>query len=207
MFKIKPCAFTTTPFLTHAYDEESILNASLNFFDREGYELALLEQLVYRNEGVQLCSILNHVSAGEEWFDGSLPGVSIDHSALFTRYAYTDSIREQLIRLKSIRPELNKLLCIKPKFGVDISIDYVDENNFIELFHVEKDFLSREMAEETKAKIERIVTGTDWRDFAQYLLAHKADWIHLCSDDESDYKVRLLGLNRAFENIKVYHGN
>lgn len=207
MLKNKPCSFTSFPFLVRAYDEESILSASLNFFDREGYELAVLEQLIYRHEGINLCNILNHVSAGEEWFEGNLPQVTIDHSALFTRYAYADDLRAQLLRLKSARPELNKLLCIKPKYGIDISIDYVDESNFIELFHVEKDFSDREAAENAKDKVQSIVVGTDWTDFAQYLLKHKAEWINLCSDDESDYKVRLLGLNRAFENIKVYHGD
>jgi hypothetical protein len=206
MFVARPCIYPEFPFLSQSIEESVLLDVPLTYFDREGYELAALEQVLYRREGIVLCDILNHVSAGEVWFEGRLDKVHLDHSAIFTRYSYVRALREQLDRLRIKRPELNKLLYIKPKFGIDVSIDFIDVNHFLELFHIEKDFPCRDSALEAKARIEKLVTETDWEHFANYLLNHKSDWVELCSDDESDYKAQLLGVNRAFENIKVYYG-
>lgn len=123
---------------------------------------------------------------------------------LLTRYAFAGDAREQLEEVKKNRPILQKLLNIKPKWGIDFSLDYVTHNIVMEVIHIEQDFDNVNEAMSAKERLEKIIDNTDWYDGAMRLYQRKDEWANLSSDDHSDYKAQFFGWARAFDNRKVF---
>jgi hypothetical protein len=94
--------------------------------------------------------------------DGYEHGLVLDHCMLLTRYAFAGEAREQLEELKKNRPIVNKLLSIKPKYGIDFSLDYVTHDVIMEVIHIEQDFTTLKEANEAKEQLEHIIDTTDW---------------------------------------------
>lgn len=201
--------FAKDPYLTVPLDWEVLKNTPLKDFDKDGYEIDTpLERLhhsvnnVWIHEGIQY-----HYSTGQHWYidtEQSEHGLVLDHTQILTRYAYADEARARIQTIAKDRPILNKLLVIKPKWGIDFSLDYVSHDVCMEVFHIEKDATSYEEAIELKHKAEQIIDNTDWESAIQDILKRKDEWYHLCSDDQSDWKARYFGWHRAFDSKKVY---
>ena len=95
-----------------------------------------------------------------------------------------------------------KVSKLKPKWGIDISFDYVDEQGLVmELFHYEWDSHIYEEVIETKDKIEKIITETDWDDFAKQKIKRKSEWMHLNFVEQSKWTTEVLNLPP--ENFKM----
>jgi len=201
--------FTKNPLLTTPIEYEKLLTVPLQDFDKDGYEIDTpleLEHYVLNNVQVHN-KIQFHHSTGKQWYidrDNSEDGVVLDHTQLLTRWAYAGEARENIIRAAEIRPVLNKLLVIKPKWGIDFSLDYVTRDWCMELFHIEKDATSYNEAMENKARAEEIIENTDWDAAVADIIQRKEEWYNLCSDDQSDWKARYFGWHRAFDSKKVY---
>jgi hypothetical protein len=65
---------------------------------------------------------------------------------------------------------IHKITQMRPKWGIDISIDYVDYPHVFEVFHFEWDDFEYEKVAAKQEKIEKIVLNTDWDDAAQTLI-------------------------------------
>ena len=201
--------FAKNPYLTTPIEYEKLLEVPLKDFDKDGYEIDTPLELghyvmnnVNVHEGIQF-----HHSTGKPWYKdltNSEQGLVLDHTQLLTRWAYRGEARENIIRASEQRPILNKLLVIKPKWGIDFSLDYVTQDWCMEIFHIEKDVTNYEEALEMKAKAENIIENTDWESAVQDILKRKDEWYHLCSDDQSDWKAQYFGWHRAFDSKKVY---
>jgi hypothetical protein len=74
----------------------------------------------------------------------------------------------------------------------------------MEVFHIEQDFNNYDEAMEAKSKLEDIIDNTDWEAGVKELIDRRSEWINLCSDDHSDYKAKLFGWHRAFDNKKNF---
>jgi hypothetical protein len=202
--------FTNNPFLEIPIDLESVISLPLKDFDKDGYEVpALLERAYYEAQGVKLNhEIQYHIAPVEPWYidmEDSEEGLVLDHCMILTRRAFRGAAREQLEAVVKQRPILQKLLNIKPKYGIDFSLDYVAQNIVMEIIHIEQDFETVEEANAAKQKLECIIESTDWAQGAQDLIKRKSEWINLSSDDHSDYKAQYFGWHRAFDNRKVFH--
>lgn len=202
--KLNPTPFLTTPLLD--LDVETL---RLDHFDKDGYEVpAVLERKFYEAEGIELNNQIQfHVAPVQEWYvdtEYSERYLVLDHCMLLTRYALAGEAREQVQRIEKNRPILNKLLGIKPKWGIDFSLDYIDHGLVMEVIHIEQDFDNIEEAEIAKAKLENIIDNTDWYEGAMKLWSRRDEWINLSSDDHSDYKAQYFGWHRAFDNRKVF---
>ena len=164
--------------------------------------------MFYEAQGVELNNeIQYHVAPVQEWFtdtEYSERFLVLDHCMLLTRYALADEAREQVERAVQNRPILNKLLGIKPKWGIDFSLDYIDHDIVMEVIHIEQDFDNIEEAIDAKERLEQIIENTDWYDGAASLWRKKDEWMNLSSDDHSDYKAQYFGWHRAFDNKKVF---
>ena len=70
---------------------------------------------------------------------------------------------------------------LKPKWGIDISMDYVDDKmNVMELFHYEWDDHNLDNVLERKDIIQDIIDNNDWNDVAKTKLLRKDEgniWI------------------------------
>ena len=204
---------TNNQFLEHPYIDNHIadievLNASMAYFDKDGYELNLVEQLYHKKMSVDISyDFLYHKANHVPWYTdihNSEIGAVLDHSMIMQRWAYTGKAREQIQNLAKRKPQLNKLLSVRPKWGFDLSVDYVYEGGAFELFHIEYDYYSYSEAVDQKAHHEDIISSIDWDSSAEEILARKSEWEHLCSDDQADWKVQLFGFHRAFDNRKVF---
>ena len=85
-----------------------------------------------------------------------------------------------------------------PKWGVDISIDYVDRHeNCFELLHFEWDDFNMPTVLQKKSEVEQIVTSLDrqqWNICAHEMLSRQNEWKNLPFFEQSDWKQRFWGL-------------
>ena len=201
--------FNLDPYLRKPISRQQVEILPFKDFDKDGYEVPTpLEQLHYEANNINLNrEIQYHVAPVQEWYtdlESSEHGLVLDHCMLLTRYAFAGEAREQLIEVSKNRPILQKLLNIKPKYGIDFSLDYVTHDIVMEVIHIEQDFDNIDAANEAKDRLESIIDNTDWYDGAMRLYQRKDEWINLSSDDHSDYKAQFFGWERAFDNKKVF---
>ena len=201
--------FTDHPFLTKPIERSLVETLPFKDFDKDGYEVPTpLEHLHYEINGVELNrEIQFHIAPVQEWYrdvDQSEVNLVLDHCMLLTRYAFAGAAREQIEEVCKHRPILQKLLNIKPKWGIDFSLDFVTHDLVMEVIHIEQDFDNLDAAQEAKFKLENIIDNTDWYEGAVKLWQRKDEWINLSSDDHSDYKAQFFGWARAFDNKKVF---
>jgi hypothetical protein len=201
--------FNNSPYLLNPIDPHKVNTLSLKDFDKDGYEVpALLERAFYEAQGIKLNhEIQYHVAPVIPWYideEDSEEGLVLDHCMLLQRFALGGKARAQVEQACEERPILQKLLNIKPKWGVDFSLDYVSKDIVMEVIHIEQDFDSLEDAQRAKLKLETIIECTDWSLGVQQLIERKSEWENLSSDDHSDYKAQFFGWHRAFDNLKVF---
>jgi hypothetical protein len=202
-------SFTDDPYLKIPIARQLVETLRFKDFDKDGYEIPTpLEHLHYEINGIT-CNrdIQYHIAPVQEWYqdiEQSEHGLVLDHCMLLTRYAFAAEARKQLIEVSKTRPILQKLLNIKPKWGIDFSLDYVTHDIVMEVIHIEQDFDNLEEAMAAKERLEKIIDSTDWYDGAMRLYQRKEEWENLSSDDHSDYKAQFFGWARAFDNKKVF---
>jgi len=196
------------PYLTESISLEALYNWELRDFDKDGYEVATpIEKLHYQANNALMGDTQYHTACSQSWYtdsDNSEAGLTLDHTQILHRWAYAGEARVAIEKAAQYRPILNKLLRIKPKWGIDFSMDYVTQEHCFEVFHIEQDALTYSDALELKEKAEDLIDSTDWEGKIQEVLDRQSEWQDLCSDDQSDWKARFWGWNRAFNSKKVY---
>ena len=187
--------------------EEQYLNLSMDFFDRDGFELNELEQALYKRNMINIGEQhLNHTANHTTWIEHDTaddPRIMIDHSCLQMRHDYIGEGREELQIASNHRREIKKLLAIVPKWGIDFNIDYVGET-VMELFHIEVDRRNYEEILDQKYLAERLILRTDWVNVANIFHKRRDQWEHLPADDQIEWKVRYLGWPRVYDTRKVF---
>jgi hypothetical protein len=201
--------FTDSPYLTNPIRQLDAETLPLRDFDKDGYEVPAPLELAYyhTNNVIMNTKIQYHIAPVQEWFtdtENSEHGLVLDHCMILTRYALAGEAREQLEEVAKNRPIVNKLLSIKPKYGIDFSLDYVTHDVIMEVIHIEQDFTTLEEANAAKERLEHIIDTTDWYQGVIDLQSRKHEWENLSSDDHSDYKAQFFGWHRAFDNKKVF---
>lgn len=204
----KNVSFPSYPYFTQPLPAGLLETLPFEYFDKDGYEVPThIERVYYSTEGIVLNSKVQfHTAPVHEWYvdeNKREHGFVLDHAMLLFRYGFTGAAKQQLEEAVKKRPILRKLLDIKPKYGIDFSLDYVDDSYVMEVIHIEQDFHTLEEANAAKQKLERIIERTDWDKAVLDLRTLKHKWIGMSSDDQSDYKARFFGWHRAFDNRKV----
>jgi hypothetical protein len=201
-------SFNESLLLTKPIPQHFIDTYSLKDFDKDGYEVpAPLERAYYEAQGIKLnYDIQYHIAPVIPWYidkEDAEVGPVLDHCMLLQRFAFAGEARKQLEDAIFKRPILQKLLAVKPKYGIDFSLDYIDHGIVMEIIHIEQDFDTLEEANKAKEQLEHIIENTNWYKGAHELNSRRAEWENLSSDDQSDYKAQHFGWHRAFDNIKV----
>lgn len=167
----------------------------LDLFDQNGYDLTVLEQH-FMSTNVQSHRSHRH-ALKRTWFFQPLKlvGAVLNHSLLFERKAYAGPAKEQLEYWSKQLPLVHKVLSIRPKWGLDFSMDYVDnQGNAFEVLHWEYDGFDYEEIQRVKEYIEPILLGIDWDAAGREILEHKDQWHHLDFFEQSDWKCQYFGI-------------
>jgi len=172
----------------------------VSLFDQNGYDLTSLE-LDYAFENTKkrkVVDIRQRRAIATKWFadcETTNTGAHLNHAWLFERKGYSGKARQQLQEWAKHNNYLYKLLKIKPKWGIDISIDYVDsEENVFEVFHYEWDDFDFKNVEEKRRVVEEIILNYNWNDVAKEMLDKKEQWHHLGFFEQSKWKSDFIGL-------------
>ena len=181
------------------------LASELALFDQNGYDLTDLEQ---RYAEVNLTPAYVHRehrhALKAPWFiqRDRIEGAVLNHSLLFERKGYTGEALEQLERWAQTNPLVYKIIKMRPKWGLDFSMDYVDRaGNVFEVLHWEYDGFDFEEVVERKRQLEVKFAATDWDDAAASILKLKYQWHHLDFFAQSDWKCNYFGI--AKERFKM----
>ena len=179
---------------------------SVELFDQNGYDLTHLEQMYAVANGYNLTTHRNkdHITLRQQWFIDQEPSVGphINHAVMFERKGFIGDALSQLKNWAYGNPHLNKLVAMKPKWGLDFSIDYCDrEGNVFEVLHWEFDGFDYNEIADKKIVMDEFLTKQDWDHSAKQILKHKNDWHHLGFFEQSEWKTKFFGIDK--ERFKV----
>lgn len=170
----------------------------LALFDQNGYDLTDLEQ---RYAEINLTPAKAHRehrrALKAPWFmqPERVEGAVLNHSLLFERKGYTGEALEQLESWAQINPLVYKIIRMRPKWGLDFSMDYADRaGNVFEVLHWEYDGFDFAEVAERKQQLEVKFAATDWDDAATRILKLKDQWHHLDFFAQSDWKCNYFGI-------------
>jgi len=167
----------------------------MKYFDQNGYDLTPLEQEYAKVNATPFQDVRWRSAIKQDWFTcDSISGVHLNHADLYERKAYHGYALEQLSGYAEGMPTIYKLMHMKPKWGVDISIDYVDKGKAFEVFHYEWDDFAYARVAEKQAQIEELALNTDWEHLADVFWKRRSEWMHLDFDGQSRYKTDYLGI-------------
>ena len=169
-------------------------------FDQNGYDLTDLEKhYAYSNWSKPKKHREHRVALKQPWFtqEYAIEGAVLNHSLLFERKAYTGPALEQLQNWANDLPLIHKILAMRPKWGLDFSMDYVDRTgNAFELLHWEWDSFEYEEICAVKESVETIIKNIDWDTAAKDLIKYKHQWHHLDFFAQSDWKCNYFGISK-----------
>jgi hypothetical protein len=167
-------------------------------FDQNGYDLTEIEKHFAASNHASVYSHRSHRTAlKQDWFiqEHKVEGAVLNHSLLFERKAYAGAALEQLQHWAKELPLLHKIIAMRPKWGLDFSMDYVDNiGNAFEVLHWEWDSFDYDEITAIKQTIEPVLLAIDWQDAAQQILKHKDQWHHLDFFAQSDWKCNFFNI-------------
>ena len=170
----------------------------ISLFDQNGYDLTVLEQHFAYGNHTKTKPHRDHIRAlKQDWFvqDHTISGPVLNHSLLFERKAYSGLALKELQQWARTLPLINKIIAMRPKWGLDFSMDYVDyAGNAFEVLHWEWDSFNYQEIEAVRKEIEPVLLAIDWADAAATLLKNKQQWHHLDFFAQSDWKCNFFGV-------------
>jgi len=169
----------------------------LSNFDQNGYDLTPLEKMYAEVNHGYIGNTRWRESLKQPWFEdteNTTSGVHLNHADLYERKSYHGYALEQLMAHAEGLPLIYKITRMRPKWGIDISIDYTSPTMVFEVFHFEWDDFDHDIVAEKQQYIEQIVLNTDWEDAAQQLIKRKDEWHHLDFFAQSKWKSDYFGV-------------
>lgn len=182
--------------------------STVRLFDQDGYRLTTLETYysIVNNQSYTLFGDQRVVmKPWHEVTEDKLTGAILNHSILLERKGYQERAKEELEKWAKANNLLYKLLRYKPKWGVDFSMDYVNQDGVaMEILHYEYDSHDLEEIYTIKEKAERILEGIDWEDAGKKLLEKRdKEWGMLDPFEQSDWKCKYFGLKTDSKKFKM----
>ena len=139
--KLTSNSFSSNSFYFKPIESEASLQDKecVSLFDQNGYHLTTAEQKFAKAHQISLCQRRHEVMMCSDWMIA--PGatsIHFNHCELFERKGFEQEARSQLLRNENKNPLLWKLIKMKPKWGIDVSIDYVRKDEWCELVFFEQ---------------------------------------------------------------------
>ena len=203
--KIANTALNKTAYFTDPIEDVEVLRdkTSVDLFDQNGYHLTKAEQAFLPYNGYEPVARRHEDCLRYDWLLwDKKEGAHINHSDLFERKGFASTAKVQLEAMSEYNPMLWKLIKMKPKWGIDISIDYVSELKCFEVFHYEWDSFIYEEVIEKKLEIEKFILNLDWDQTAIDLWKVKHEWINLDFFEQTQWRTDFFGLEpEKFKNV------
>ena len=203
--KIANTALNKTAYFTDPIEDVNVLRDknSVDLFDQNGYHLTKAEQAFLPYNGYEPVARRHEDCLRYDWLlCDKKEGAHINHSDLFERKGFASTAKAQLEAMSEYNPMLWKLIKMKPKWGIDISIDYVSELKCFEVFHYEWDSFIYEEVIEKKLEIEKFILNLDWDQTAIDLWKVKHEWINLDFFEQTQWRTDFFGLEpEKFKNV------
>ena len=194
--------FNPNPYYTLPIDlDDSIdLKSTIDTFDQNGFDLTDLEILYAKKMDLDIKKVRHtHFVLKDDWFTAEPTdrGCHINHAVIFERKGFAGAAKEQMIELADKCPLIHKVLQIKPKWGLDFSVDYADaQGNVFEVLHWEWDTFNFEEIQQKKKQMDIFLLSQDWDKMAKQLLDRKEEWYKLGFFEQSDYKTKFFGIEK-----------
>jgi len=194
--------FNPNPYFHNSIDQDFLpIIEQTELFDQNGYDLTSLERLYAEANGqTGRWHRPNHYALKNEWFvdeQNSVSGAHINHALLFERKGYIGAALAQLEGWARHNNLIYKIIKMRPKWGMDISIDYVDsDGNVFELLHWEYDGFDYQEIADKKMHIEKFLLSIDWDRAAVEMIRRKSEWHHLGFFEQSAWKTEFFGIER-----------
>jgi len=173
-------------------------------FDQEGYDLSNIEILFALENNFSLRKHRNNYTLSKEWILQTPPkteGAVLNHGLLFERKGFKGEALEQIKKWSEVNPLFFSLIKMKPKWGIDLSIDFYSpkdqltgDREVFECFHYEWDSFQIDETKAIKEKIESLVLTTDFNKKGMELMEKKEEWYPLDYFERSKYRTILFGL-------------
>jgi hypothetical protein len=164
----------------------------LALFDQNGYDLTELEkEFASANEATPKPHRSHRTALKQDWFtqEEKDSGAILNHSLLFERKGYKGAALSQLKFWAVDLPRVYQLIAMRPKWGLDFSMDWVDyDGNAFEILHWEYDGFEYNEIMEMKELVQPKIKEIDWDDAGQRILKHKDEWHYLEFFAQSDWK-------------------
>lgn len=199
MLKIAASEFNSHGYWTLALTDTLVPKASdLELFDQNGYDLTVLEQRYAQVNHVQPHAHRAHrMAIKQPWFTQkeAVSGAVLNHSLLFERKAYAGQALDQLKNWAKQLPLIHKVIAMRPKWGLDFSMDWVDhQGNAFEILHWECDGFDYQEMYMIKLAMQQRLSCIDFEHAAMSLLRLKHKWHHLDFFAQSDWKCNFFGI-------------
>jgi len=179
--------------------------SQFNCYDKDGFDLTDLEKKIYKQNGFKLHKILNRKLLAIPWIKfNKNPKIYVDHSILFMRCDIQDECRQFIENLSVQDKRLIYLINTKKKWGVDIDLNWIENDKIYEIIHLEYDSYYFEEAVEIKEKIERFFDSVDVEDMAKQIISKKSEWESINGLKQNDWKAKYFGFNTSEDTRKSY---
>jgi hypothetical protein len=194
--------FNYNPYWSNPISQEIIPSIEqTELFDQNGYDLTPLERLYAEANGQEgRWHRPNHYALKRDWFTdekNSVTGAHINHALLFERKGYAGAALAQLEGWSRHNNLIYKIIKMRPKWGMDISVDYVDTaGNVFELLHWEYDGFDYQEIADKKTHIEKFLLTVDWNKAASEMIRRKSKWHHLGFFEQSAWKTEFFGIEK-----------
>jgi len=182
--------------------------------DHEGFDLNVLEQEFYRENGFLL-------SYDETWYkDGSQDGGTnaiiqpwatqlspiqeggfvLDHSHFVFKYPIVDEAEDQVRYYAKRRPELYRLISTKFKCGLDICIDMIRRERVEPIVHIEWDFDNYDDMFAEAVSVTSLLQNTDWESKTDKILEYNynARQLKLDAFSQADFRAALFFRKKSY---------
>lgn len=193
----------------YKFDPSSYWTKSLNFdktppreyvdlFDQNGYDLTELEKMYsVVNETPYIPHRCHKFSIKKSWIvqEWKQEGAILNHSFLFERKGYAGKALLELNKWAKVDPIFYKIINIRPKWGLDFSMDYCGrDGETFEVLHYEYDGFSFDEIDQVRKYLEKKFLTIDWDEAAKEILRLKEEWINLDFFSQSDWKCNFFGI-------------
>lgn len=182
-----------------------------SLFDQNGYKMTTVEQMYCTVNFPTKSSLYRDRSDEISWHvpwmtqEFKEEGAILNHCFLFERKGFAGDAYKELAELAEKYPILYKVLRIRPKWGLDFSIDYVDrDGNVFEIVHWEWDTFEFNEIVRKKNDAEKIISKIDFDEQAKKLLEDKDKWWGMSFKEQSDYKCESVGLSSERFNDVIW---